>query len=99
MPPLPSQEQCAFGPQDEEEVVVCGRPARRGTYRIIPRQFDPDRRITQSWGARVSQHLEAARYGDQTVGPFGYMQRSRQMMAEWREERRQMRARENYRGD
>lgn len=100
MPPPLTQEQCAYGPQDEEaEVVVCGRRAPRGTYRIIPRQFDPDRAIQQSWGARVRQHLDMARYGDQTVGPFGYRQHSRQMDASWREERRQIRARENYRGE
>lgn len=98
--PTPPGEQCAYGPQDAEAVVVCGRRPPRGSYRMIPRAGDPAYQlIERSWASQASQQNQAARWGDQTVGPFGYMQRSAQRGAEWREERRQIRARENYRGE
>jgi hypothetical protein len=98
--PTPGEEQCAYGPQDSEAVIVCGRRPPRGSYRTIPRTGDPEYELTErSWGSRVSENNQAAQWGDQTVGPFGYMQRSAQRNAEWREERRRIRARENYRGE
>jgi hypothetical protein len=98
--PTPGEEQCAYGPQDSEAVVVCGRRPPRGSYRMIPRTGDPEYRLSErSWGSQVSEQNRAAAWGDQTVGPFGYMQSGAQRNAEWRHERRRIRAREEYRGE
>jgi hypothetical protein len=82
---------CAYGPQDPDAIVVCGR---RGQGMRVPgaRPGDQDYRGEQSWGARVGTGDRMRRWGSQTVGPFGYLQHSQQIADEWRAARAQIRA-------
>lgn len=70
-----------------EEIVVCGRRNETDSpYRILRELRDrgPIEDRHAAWGARVRHEQSLGPYSDQKMGPFGYLQRSRQMDCEWR---------------
>ncbi len=84
------QRDCEGDPSSRTEVVVCGRRRGESPYRL-PRDFRerPDEAGT-SWGAQARDAIETDRYENQTVGPGGALQRSRQTDCQWRAERQQL---------
>jgi hypothetical protein len=76
--------------QNDEEIVVCGERYDEDSPYRIPRELrdrGPIEDRHQSWDARVRDLESVDQYSSQTVGPFGYLQRSRQMNCEWLAER------------
>lgn len=97
-PPAPaaprpeSEEQ----PGEDGEMVVTGERYDENSPYRVPMQFrnqrsDDDR--DASWTARINDEEAVARFGDQTVGPFGYLQRGRQRDCEWRAARQEAQGR------
>jgi hypothetical protein len=90
--PVKPKPDCKPSDPDSEEIVVCGERERYdedSPYRI-PRELrnrGPVDDRQQSWDARVRDLESANQWSSQTVGPFGYMQRSRQQNCEWLAER------------
>lgn len=73
-----------------EDIVVCGQGDRENSPYRIPQQFRDlrsDDDAHASWDARWRDEEALGRYSDQTVGPFGYLQRGRQLYCEWLAER------------
>jgi hypothetical protein len=82
----PPQPKCEENPADGEEIVVCGQRYDEDSPYRIPRELrnrGPVDDRQQSWDARVRDMESVDRYSSQTVGPFGYLQRSEQMKCEW----------------
>lgn len=78
-------------PDENEDVVVCGRRIPRQSYRLDPQFREPplDRR-SSSWSAQQRDEREAARFEDQVTGPGGAANRHRQTDCQWRAERQQI---------
>jgi hypothetical protein len=69
-----------------EEIVVCGQSGENSPYRV-PHQFRNQRTnddAVAAWTNRVEDESAVARFGDQTIGGSGYLQRSRQQDCAWR---------------
>lgn len=88
LPRFTAEPTCpAEGAADSEEIVVCGRRNEEDSPYRVPRELrdaGPIEDRHAAWGARVRDEQSLGRFSDQTVGPFGYLQRSRQMDCEWR---------------
>jgi hypothetical protein len=81
-------------PPEDGEIVVRGERYDENSPYRVPMQFrnqrsDEDRHA--SWDARWRDEEALGRFSDQTVGPFGALQRSRQTDCEWRAARQEMR--------
>jgi hypothetical protein len=94
--PEPPPRPCRAGPAGDGEIVVCGRPYDENSPYRIPTEFrdrpshdDAD----ASWDPRWRDEEAVARFGGQTVGPFGYLQRGRQMHCNWLAERQEAQGR------
>ena len=88
--PITPKPECKPSKPGDEEIVVCGERYDPDSPYRIPRELRnrgpvDDRQM--SWDARVRDLDSVTQYGSQTVGPFGYMQRSRQQNCEWLAER------------
>lgn len=99
-PPAPapraSRPPCPEQPVVGEEIVVCGERYDENSPYRVPQQFRNQRSDEDShasWTARVNDEEAVGRFSDQTVGPFGYLQRSRQRDCEWRAARQEARGR------
>jgi hypothetical protein len=90
LPQVLARRECAYGPQDPDAIVVCGR--RRGQPQgVAPRQpDDPLYRAERSWGSRVRAFNDLNHDLSQAVGPFGYLQHGSEAIDRWREERREI---------
>jgi hypothetical protein len=93
-PPAPAKPKpdCKPSDPDSNEIVVCGErePYDEDSPYRIPRELrnrGPVEDRHQSWDARVRDLESAEQWSSQTVGPFGYMQRTRQQNCEWLAER------------
>lgn len=89
-PPITQRPDCPEQSADQEEIVVCGERYDEDSPYRIPRELrnrGPVEDRQMSWDARVRDLESVNQYGSQTVGPFGYLQRSRQMNCEWLAER------------
>lgn len=88
--PITAQPDCPPPDASSNEIVVCGERYDEDSPYRIPKELR-DRGLIdqrhQSWDARVRDLETLDQYSSQTVGPFGYMQRSRQMNCEWLVER------------
>lgn len=90
VPPPPRPRASEDPPGEEGEIVVRGERYDENSPYRVPQQFrnqrsDEDRH--SSWTSRVNDEEAAARFGDQTVGPGGWLQGSRQRECQWRAER------------
>lgn len=95
-PRRPPGQECTGEPGPDGEMVVCGERYDENSPYRVPQQFrnqrsDDDR--DASWTARINDEEAMARFGDQTVGPFGYLQGRRQRECEWRAERQEAQGR------
>ncbi len=91
-PPAPAKPppECGESDPDAEEIVVCGERYDEDSPYRIPRELrdrGPVDDRHQSWDARVRDLESVEQYSSQTVGPFGYLQNSRQRNCEWLAER------------
>ena len=93
-PPAPTPratpERDCRTPEDQGEIVVCGEPYDENSPYRVPQEFRNQRSdddADASWDARFRDESELSRFGDQTVGPFGYLQRSQQLRCQWLAER------------
>jgi hypothetical protein len=89
MPRIVPEEACPERPERPDEIVVCGQREEESPYRV-PQEFrgqtsHEDR--DASWDARVRDEEALQRFGSQNVGPFGYLQRGREMYCGWLAER------------
>lgn len=73
-------------------IVVCGRTDRDDDYRIpeAVREEPVFRQRDTSWAIRTRSEDSLQRYSDQTVGPSGFLQHSRQIDCEWRMARQEI---------
>lgn len=95
--PITAQPECEPSDPDAEEIVVCGERYDEDSPYRIPRALRERGQIDQqnhSWDARVRDLESLDQFGSQTVGPFGYMQNSRQRDCEWRAARQQAQGRQ-----
>lgn len=93
-PPAPDPRCGQTPPDNEEEIVVCGRAEDEDSPYRIPRQFrnqEPIEDEDASWSSRVQDEESISRFSSQNVGPSGMSQRSRQVDCEWRAARQQAR--------
>jgi hypothetical protein len=81
----------------EGEIVVCGRRRADEPYRM-PEIFrdESDGVPETAWSTRVLDFDEESRDGSATSGPSGYLASHKQMLREWRAERKEI-ARERKR--
>jgi hypothetical protein len=98
-PPAPTapKPKCVPSAPDAEEIVVCGERYDEDSPYRIPRELRERGQIDQqdqSWDARVRDLESLDQYGSQTVGPFGYMQNSRQRDCEYRADRQRAQGRQ-----
>ncbi len=88
---------CAEQPANDEEIVVCGERYDENSPYRIPRELrdrGPVEDRQMSWDARVRDMESLDRFSSQTVGQFGYLQRSRQVDCEWRAARQERQGRQ-----
>jgi hypothetical protein len=95
--PITAKPDCPPPDPGSEEIVVCGERYDEDSPYRIPRELrdrGPVEDQHQSWDARVRDLESVDRYSGQTVGPFGYLQNSRQRDCEWRAERQMAQGRQ-----
>jgi hypothetical protein len=100
-PPAPAKPKpdCKPSDPDSNEIVVCGErePYDEDSPYRIPRELrnrGPVEDRHQSWDARVRDLESADQWSSQTVGPFGYLQNSRQRNCEWLADRQRAQGRQ-----
>jgi hypothetical protein len=84
--PITARPDCPPPDPESEEIVVCGERYDEDSPYRIPRELrdrGPVEDRHQSWDARVRDLESVEQYSSQTVGPFGYLQSSRQRNCEW----------------
>ena len=84
--PITAKPDCPPPDPGSEEIVVCGERYDEDSPYRIPRELrnrGPVEDRHQSWDARVRDLESVEQYSSQTVGPWGYLQNSRQRNCEW----------------
>ena len=84
--PLAPQRECRDRSAGDAEIVVCGQPYDENSPYRIPTEFRNQRSDDDahaSWDARWRDEEAVARFDGQTIGPFGYLQRGREMYCDW----------------
>jgi hypothetical protein len=84
--PITAKPDCPPPDPNSEEIVVCGERYDEDSPYRIPRELrdrGPVDDRQQSWDARVRDMESVDQYSSQTVGPWGYLQSSRQRNCEW----------------